>query len=91
MIGFHWTKIHPDPIGLGEVYVLGVDPAAQGSGLGKMLTSIGLTSLAQRLADKPEPTALLYVESDNTAAVRTYGRDSTSTASTPPTVVPAVD
>ncbi|MDT5174415.1 MAG: mycothiol synthase [Mycobacterium sp.] len=72
LIGFHWTKIHPDPIGLGEVYVLGVDPAAQGSGLGKMLTSIGLTSLAQRLADKPEPTALLYVESDNTAAVRTY-------------------
>ena len=72
LIGFHWTKIHPDPIGLGEVYVLGVDPAEQGSGLGKMLTSIGLTSLAQRLADKPEPTALLYVESDNTAAVRTY-------------------
>jgi mycothiol synthase len=72
LLGFHWTKVHPDPIGLGEVYVLGVDPAAQGSGLGKMLTSIGLASLAQRLADKPDPTALLYVESDNTAAVRTY-------------------
>lgn len=72
LLGFHWTKVHPDPGGLGEVYVLGVDPAAQGRGLGQTLTSIGLTSLSQRLADKPDPTALLYVESDNKAAVRTY-------------------
>lgn len=72
LLGFHWTKVHPDPAGLGEVYVLGVDPAAQGGGLGRLLTSIGLASLAQRLADLPEPTAMLYVESDNTAAVRTY-------------------
>lgn len=72
LLGFHWTKVHPDPAGLGEVYVLGVDPAAQGRGLGQALTAIGLASLAQRLADKPEPTALLYVESDNLAAVRTY-------------------
>ena len=28
LLGFHWTKVHPD--GTGEVYVLGVDPAAQG-------------------------------------------------------------
>ncbi|OBK97253.1 mycothiol synthase [Mycobacterium asiaticum] len=72
LLGFHWTKVHPDPAGLGEVYVLGVDPAAQGGGLGQWLTAIGLKSLAQRLADRPDPTALLYVESDNTAAVRTY-------------------
>ncbi|QLL06884.1 mycothiol synthase [Mycobacterium vicinigordonae] len=72
LLGFHWTKIHPDPAGLGEVYVLGVDPAAQGRGLGQALTAIGLASLAQRLAENPEPTALLYVESDNLAAVRTY-------------------
>lgn len=72
LLGFHWTKVHADPAGLGEVYVLGVDPAAQGSGLGQLLTSIGLASLAQRLADRPDPTALLYVESDNAAAVRTY-------------------
>ncbi|OBI91538.1 mycothiol synthase [Mycobacterium asiaticum] len=72
LLGFHWTKVHPDPAGLGEVYVLGVDPAAQGSGLGQWLTAIGLKSLAQRLADRPDPTALLYVESDNAAAVRTY-------------------
>lgn len=72
LLGFHWTKVHSDPAGLGEVYVLGVDPVAQGSGLGQLLTSIGLASLAQRLAGMPDPTAMLYVESDNAAAVRTY-------------------
>src|SRR5581483_4668984 len=30
LLAFHWTKIHPG--GLGEVYVLGVSPAAQGLG-----------------------------------------------------------
>lgn len=72
LLGFHWTKVHPDPAGLGEVYVLGVDPSAQGGGLGQLLTSIGLASLARRLAKMPDASAMLYVESDNTAAVRTY-------------------
>lgn len=83
LLGFHWTKVHPDQPALGEVYVLGVDPSAQGRGLGQMLTSVGIASLARRLAsprdpDRPssghvvEPTVMLYVESDNVAAVRTY-------------------
>lgn len=72
LLGFHWTKVHSDEAGLGEVYVLGVDPSAQGSGLGQLLTSIGLASLARRLAATPDPHAMLYVESDNAAAVRTY-------------------
>ncbi|WP_134430980.1 mycothiol synthase [Mycobacterium ulcerans] len=75
LLGFHWTKIHLDDPGLGEVYVLGVDPAAQGRGLGRTLTMIGLRSLAQRLGDRDlghESTVMLYVESDNIAAVRTY-------------------
>ncbi|MGB8386969.1 mycothiol synthase [Mycobacterium sp.] len=74
LLGFHWTKVHVDQPGLGEVYVLGVDPSAQRRGLGQVLTAIGLESLARRLAGAAEPTATLYVESDNVAAVRTYQR-----------------
>jgi len=74
LLGFHWTKVHADKPGVGEVYVLGVDPAAQGTGLGRTLTAVGMDWLARRLADAAEPTVMLYVESDNTAAVRTYER-----------------
>ena len=73
LLGFHWTKVHGDPAdGLGEVYVVGVDPAAQGRGLGATLTAVGLQHLAGRLSAAADPTVLLYVESDNAAAVRTY-------------------
>ena len=68
MLGFHWTKIHGN--GLGEVYVVGVDPAAQGRGLGKTLTLAGLHYLAERLG--VQATVLLYVEAENSAAVKTY-------------------
>lgn len=80
LLGFHWTKIHGASggevhgPGLGEVYVVGVDPAAQGRGLGAALTLTGLHHLAARLADTPDPTVLLYVEADNAAAVKTYRR-----------------
>lgn len=70
LLGFHWTKVHSED--LGEVYVLGVDPSAQGRGLGQLLTAIGLASLARRLAEATDPAVLLYVESDNAAAIRTY-------------------
>ena len=42
LLGFHWTKVHADRPGLGEVYVVGVDPAAQGRGLGRLLTVVGM-------------------------------------------------
>lgn len=74
LLGFHWTKVHPDRPGLGEVYVVGVDPSAQGRGLGQTLTAVGVASLARRLADADAPTVMLYVESDNIAAVRAYQR-----------------
>ncbi len=74
LLGFHWTKEHGDQPGLGEVYVVGVDPAAQGRGLGRALTLLGLEHLAQSLGSADEPMVMLYVESDNTAAVRTYER-----------------
>jgi mycothiol synthase len=66
LLGFHWTKLHPD--GLGEVYVLAVDPDAQGAGLGVALAVAGLAHLRERGASE----AMLYVESDNTSAQRTY-------------------
>lgn len=72
LLGFHWTKVHLGEPGLGEVYIVGVDPAAQGRGLGRALTAVGVAALARRLAAAEHPAVLLYVESDNTAAVHTY-------------------
>jgi mycothiol synthase len=78
---------------LGEVYVVGVDPSEQGRGLGRALTAVGIDWLGRRLADAPEPTVLLYVESDNVAAVRTYQRLGFTTYSvdTAYAVVPAAN
>ncbi|MEU6959211.1 mycothiol synthase [Streptomyces chrestomyceticus] len=69
LVGFHWTKIHAAE-GLGEVYVVGVRPDAQGGGLGKALTAIGL----RHLAGQGVPTAMLYVDADNVPAVTVYER-----------------
>lgn len=66
MIGFHWTKVHDDTTG--EVYVVGVDPDEQGSGLGRALTLLGLHHLRGRGVAE----AILYVDEDNTGAVRLY-------------------
>lgn len=68
LLGYHWTKVHPD--GAGEVYVLGISPAAQGLGLGNALLVRGLRHLAGRGC----PTALLYVDGDNAGAIRLYER-----------------
>ena len=71
LLGFHWTKVHPADAALGrvgEVFVLGVDPRSEIRGLGRPLTLAGLDYLAaQRL-----PTVILYVEGDNTRALRLY-------------------
>ncbi len=72
LLGFHWTKVHNE--GLGEVYVVGVDPAAQGRGIGATLTLIGLHHLAERLSGNSQAAVMLYVEADNSAAVNTYRR-----------------
>ncbi|MFD9301563.1 mycothiol synthase [Streptomyces sp. NPDC060048] len=67
LVGFHWTKVHAEQR-LGEVYVVGVRPGAQGGGLGKALTAIGL----RHLAESGLPTAMLYVDADNPAALAVY-------------------
>ena len=68
MLGFHWTKVHSPSHG--EVYVVAIDPEAQGRGLGRALTLAGLHHLAARGLDE----VLLYVESDNAPAVAVYSR-----------------
>lgn len=66
LAGFHWTKVHPGKIG--EVYVVGVDPEAQGLGLGRTLTLRGL----HHLRDTGMDQIMLYVDESNVAAVRLY-------------------
>jgi len=75
MVGTHWTKVHGAQHhgehvheSIGEVYVLGIDPSARGTGLGKALTIAGLQHLrAQGLG-----SVMLYVDADNGAGVRLY-------------------
>ena len=78
---FHWTKIEteggahgPDAPrrggtgGTGEVYVVGVDPAYQGKGLGRPVTVLGL----EYLRDQGVEDVILYVDGDNPAALNVY-------------------
>ena len=70
LVGFHWTKVHDEEPPFGEVYVVGVSPAAQGGGLGRLLTLSGL----HHLADRGLPEVILYVEADNGPAIAVYTR-----------------
>ncbi|PFG40258.1 mycothiol synthase [Georgenia soli] len=62
-----WVKVVPGEDS-GEIYVLGVDPEAQGRGLGSALTTRALDEMSRRGLRR----ATLYVEGDNVAARRTY-------------------
>lgn len=53
-----------------EIYALGVAPQAQGRGLGGWLTALALDEMRRRGFGR----TTLYVEGDNTAAIRTYQR-----------------
>jgi len=71
LVGFCWTKVHPDesPPG-GEIYAIALDPDFHRQGLGKAMTLAGL----DHLADQGLTVGFLYVESDNDPAVATYHR-----------------
>jgi len=72
LVAYHWTKIHPAPADavrpMGEVYVVGVVPEAQGLGLGRALTVTGINYLLEQGVDP----VLLYVDADNEPAVKLY-------------------
>jgi mycothiol synthase len=75
--GFCWMKMHHDhgkdkgednSTVTGEIYVIGVAPSAASRGLGRRLAVAGLEHATRAGAH----TAMLYVDSDNTAAVAMY-------------------
>lgn len=71
LAGFHWTKVHPVHAARpahGEVYVVGVDPSYQGTGLGKALTVAGV----RHLHDIGLSVVELYVDAANTTARELY-------------------
>ena len=67
MVGYDWLKIEPAST-TGEIYVLGVDAASGGHGVGRLLLAAGLARMAQRGCTR----ATLYVEGDNARALRLY-------------------
>ena len=71
IIGFCWTKIHNDRVNegpIGEIYVLGVNPTAHSSGLGRALM---LTAL-RYFQSKEIKESMLYVDADNHSALILY-------------------
>ena len=71
LAGFNWLKIHDahgrDPR-LGEIFVIGVDPRMQGSGLGRALAVHGLNAVHDREID----TGSLFVAAENAGALGLY-------------------
>jgi mycothiol synthase len=69
--GYNWLKRHParppDPE-LGEIYVIGVDPRAQGTGLGRALAIAGLHAIHERGA----AVGMLFCAADNAGALALY-------------------
>ena len=69
LVGFCWTKVHTETHPpMGEIFVIGVDPAHHGKGLGRRLIVAGLDHLAQ----KNLRVCLLFVDSASEQALALY-------------------
>jgi mycothiol synthase len=69
LAAFCWTKVHSDATPpMGEIYVIAVDPAFHGTGLGRALTIAGLA----HLASIGLTVGMLHVDAANTAALSLY-------------------
>ncbi len=68
LVGSCWTKIHDD--GVGEIYIIGVVPGWEGSGLGRGLVARGLRYLGN---ERHLTKAMLFVEASNSRAAALYG------------------
>jgi mycothiol synthase len=69
VVGSCWTKVHAHTAPpMGEIYVIGVDPAYHGRGWGRSLTEAGLAWLAGRGLT----VGMLYVDAHNLPAVTLY-------------------
>lgn len=75
LLGFHWTKRYGD--GVGEVYVLGLAPQAQGLGLGRALLHAGLAHLYGHGCRR----VVLYVDRASEPARRLYESEGFATES----------
>lgn len=69
LAGFCWTKVHPD--GIGEIYVIAVEPTRQGTGLGRALATAGLNYLHDV---RRATIGMLYVDAANKRALDLYDR-----------------
>jgi mycothiol synthase len=86
--GFCWTRVHAarspatgsthSTEAVGEIFVIGIDPDFHGQGLGVPMTAAGLDWLNRQGLTR----GMLYVETTNTPAVRTYERLGFSVART---------
>ncbi len=71
LAAFCWTKVHDGVTPpLGEIYVIAVDPAFQGLGLGRAMTLAGL----DHLASQGLTVGMLHVDGANKAALSLYER-----------------
>lgn len=67
LVGYNWLKVVPGESD-GEIYVLGVDPARSGRGLGRALMTAGIA----RFRDLGLTETSLYVDDSNPGALALY-------------------